>query len=105
MAGVAQRFDLRAAGAVEVVEHLRVFEEFALVPQALELIDADEVVVASPALRVGRCLRVVCETDTRSEGSRSSDRLHQAGLAGPGGCRDDEQRRRAAWSPTLIRLF
>ena len=27
--GVAQRFDLRAARAVEVVEHLRVLEEFA----------------------------------------------------------------------------
>ena len=30
VAGIAQRFDLRAPGAVEVVEHLRVFEEFAL---------------------------------------------------------------------------
>ena len=32
--GVAQRFHLRAAGAVEVVEHLRVFEEFARVAAA-----------------------------------------------------------------------
>ena len=47
MAGVAQRFDLRASGAVEVVEHLRVLEEFAGVAQPPEFIDVDEVVVAA----------------------------------------------------------
>ncbi len=87
-----------ATGAVEVVEHLRVFQELALGDQFLKLRHCHEVVLA-PGL-LGRALgaRRVRDGDVQLRAALE-ERLHERRLAGPGGSSDDEQAATAAIFP------
>ncbi len=82
--------DERTRGAVVVVEHPGVLEELPARDPLLELRHRDEVVLASLGLGRTALARGVRDRQAERRVAREQ-RLHQRGLARPGGGGDDEQ--------------
>ncbi len=95
---------LRAAGAVLVVEHPRVFQEGTSGDQPVEFGVFDEVILATLDLvrpRTSGCMR----SGDGQLRQALQQRLHQAGFAGAGRRRDDKQSGRHRLGSFRLRAF